>query len=251
MSDQKPTEHKIIPFPAPDWRVGLSTVILLGAVVVLAIYGTVCCFKADKLYREAKTAQTAAQTLRDETALFDSESELIAYTSQLQYHPIQWHSPNGQNIIFCCTQVTINGPFAPDAEQKWFRKTLNGDYTNHRIGSYDEVGEQWFYNYYRADGGKDRLDGYQLIKIGEYAYELKATFGAVEPGSYRDLEFYEEDYAKFNVNFGCIKGRNDYNRDTYVQLDYDDEHVVGHPDLSTVSPCGCVNCCCDVCNCNK
>ncbi len=75
MSDQKPAERKIIPFPAPDWRVGLSTIILLGAVVVLAIYGTVCCFKADKLYREAKAAQTAAQTLRDETAQLASKSE--------------------------------------------------------------------------------------------------------------------------------------------------------------------------------
>lgn len=217
---------------------------------------------ADAALETAELRLAEAQEFNEQAAFTATSGELSQYQEQYQPHLVRWTSSDNTAILFYSTNIAVTGPYDDSEEVYWWivNSSKNSSGTeSFEMPSYAETGDTTYYHFsYRKDyysNVSPFLESYRHIKVGTQIYEIECDYQAIPSGISLDDTTEINEYIKQKndssllISYKACKPPM-FSVNPLVEVTYDDETVYSTAEEKP-SPCGCLNCCCDVCTCAK
>jgi len=216
---------------------------------------------ADATLESAELRFAEAKEFNDQATFTATSGKLSQYQEEYQPHLVRWTESNGDKILFCSTGISVKGPYDDSKAHYWW--AVNSPKKDIGIESFDmpsyaEVGDATYYHFsYRKNAlGHDLvpyLESYRHIKVDTQIYEIECSYQAIPSDINPDDAAAVNDYIKEEIDNTL---EIDYIKYSQPALDESPLHEVAYNDANVypyeeeeLSPCGCLNCCCDVCAC--
>jgi len=217
---------------------------------------------ADATLESAELRLAEAKEFNDQATFTATSGKLSQYQEKYQPNLVRWTNPDGTETLFYSMHISVSGPKDDEEDAyRWFINTYRENDTDEsfEMPSYAESGDTTYYYFAYCKNHSNSeptptLQSYRRIQVGDQIYEIECDYRAVpsdvninnatdvnnyiEENTYSQLTFFHYDRKPPVLNESPIS-----------EIAYNDASVYSIEEEQ--SPCGCENCCCDVCTCTE